>query len=171
MQNLIVLAVLAVVVMAVLSPLLEKSGAGEGRVRRKSLMTQNELDFWRLLRAAAAPLHVGPQVAMGALLDTRGGGSAAVRRATRNRFDRKIVDFILFDDRGRVQLLVELDDSTHDGTRQVERDRVRDKRTAEAGYPTLRLKRRDARTVPELAARIAAMCPSERYDRTATSFR
>ena len=105
------------------------------RVAAKPLMTGNEIRFWRLLRPAAAPMHVAPQVSMGALLKVAGSADRRDWRSARNRFDRKVVDFALVDEEGRVQLLVELDDRMHDHAR----DRQRDLMTAQAGYRTLRV--------------------------------
>ncbi len=139
-----------VVVAVVLSNLgsMIKPARGREKLRRIPMMTANELEFWKLLVPAASPLHVGPQVAMGALLDADTGLTRSGRTATRNRFDRQRVDFVLFDDRGAVRLLVELDDSTHRPAKDAERDR----RTSSVGYRTLRLKRRDARSVEALRA-------------------
>ena len=118
------------------------------RVAAKPLMTGNEIRFWRLLRPAAAPLHVAPQVAMGALLKVAGGADRRDWRSARNRFDRKVIDFALVDDEGQVQLLVELDDRMHDQAR----DRQRDGMTSQAGYRNLRVQgvvARDARLLRE----------------------
>ena len=136
-------------------------GKGNGtRIVRKAFMTQNELEFWHLLRKAAPPLNVGPQVAMGALLTTSGGVTKSLRQSACNRFDRQCVDFVLFDTLGEIQLIVELDDSTHNS----EKDRLRDQRTANAGYSTLRSRRRDAHTVSELARLIAGAIPTAQLD-------
>jgi hypothetical protein len=119
---------------------------------RSDFMTKSELEFWRLLVPAAAPLHVGPQVAMGALLKVVGGLGKSESTVARNRFDRKRVDFVLFDDAGGVQLIVELDDSTH----RAAKDGPRDEMTESAGYKTLRLRKSDARIREELSGLISA---------------
>ncbi len=104
-------------------------------IKRKLLMTDREVKFWRLLRHAAASHHVAPQVAMGALITHTPWSGIRSLYAVRSRFDRKIVDFVLVDDAGKVRLLVELDDRTHD----VAKDAARDAMTARAGYRTLRV--------------------------------
>ena len=109
----------------------------------RALLTEREVVFWHLLRRTAAPLHVMPQVAMGALLRTDS-------RTTRNRFDRKIVDFVLLDDAGCVRLLIELDDRMHDAGRDAERDAM----TAQAGYRTLRINGVAARDLHMLTAAV-----------------
>ena len=130
------------------------------RVKAKPLLTNNELIFYRKLRHAAGRLNVAPQVAMGALLQTHGGQKRGAKTASRNRFDRKIVDFVLFDDNGRVHLIVELDDRTH----AASKDLARDKMTASAGYKTLRLRAADARTPDAIASAIADIMMPPRRD-------
>ncbi len=140
MHSLFSVVIVFVVVMAVANALLDakggrkSSGGRRGRVHAKPLMTDREVKFCRLLRDVAAPLHVAPQVAMGALLSVSSSDRSSWR-ATRNSFDRKIVDFVLLDDDGRVELIVELDDRTHLRDRDADRDRL----TAQAGYQTLRV--------------------------------
>lgn len=159
MGSIIGLVIVAVIVLAVANAFLDGAkrsprGRGGARIVRKRLMTDSEQIFWHVLRHAAAPLHVAPQVSMGALLRAEGGDQSA-KTAMRNGFDRKIVDFVLFDDDGFVHLLVELDDSMH----RVERDSARDARTNAAGYTTLRIRNREARSVAMLAGRLAASVP------------
>ena len=159
MGSIFALVIVAVIIMAVANALLDgrkrsPRGRGGAKIVRKPLLTESEQIFWHVLRHAAAPLHVAPQVAMGALLQTVGADQSA-RTSTRNRYDRQVVDFVLFDDDGFVHLLVELDDSTH----RVERDGVRDARTDAAGYTTLRIRNREARSVAILAGRLAAAVP------------
>lgn len=73
---------------------------------------------------------------MAALVDCAGGLTRSQRASARNRFDRKIVDFVLEDrSSGDVLALVELDDRTH----SVARDRKRDEITRAAGYATIRI--------------------------------
>jgi hypothetical protein len=121
-------------------------------VKRKDFMTRSELEFWRLLVPAASPLNGGPQVAMSAPLTTETGLEKSDRTSARNSFDRKCVDFVLFDGAGVVQLIVELDDSTH----KADKDSSRDKLTDSADYRTLRVWRRDAASADALGMLIKA---------------
>lgn len=73
-----------------------------------------------------------PQVSFGALLTARSKGA-------RNRFDRKIADFVVCDKAMQVQVVIELDDSSHRG-KEV-RDAARDKLLQEAGYRVIRYPR------------------------------
>lgn len=108
---------------------------GAASFRARALMTPAEVAFWRVLCEVVSPWHIAPQVSMGALLATTSSSDRSAHRSARNRFDRKIVDFVLLDDDGQVRLLIEFDDRTHVG----ERDAVRDRMTATAGYKTLRV--------------------------------
>lgn len=139
-----------VIIFVCIVALLKAGSKRPVRLKRKEFMTRSELEFWRLLVPAAAPLNVGPQVAMSALLTTVTGLEKADRASARNSFDRKCVDFVLFDAAGVVQLIVELDDSTH----KADKDFGRDKLTESADYRTLRVRRRDAATADVLAALI-----------------
>jgi very-short-patch-repair endonuclease len=117
------------------------------------VLTQAEVRFHGVLVAAVARiggLSVFPQVAMGAILDADRNLDPDFRRNVRNRFDRKIVDFVVVDARTNVVLIVELDDSTHDG----DRDRARDEITASAGYATMRIRGRSARDAAHVEAEV-----------------
>jgi hypothetical protein len=141
----------ALFVLVLLSSLIGPSRNGEANVVARDLMTLREIEFWRVLRHAAGPLHVAPQVAMNALLNATPGVDRRRSLGTRNRFDRKVVDFALVDDGGGVRLLIELDDRTH----VTDRDAKRDRMTARAGYTTLRVDGREVRDAGLLAVAIA----------------
>ncbi|MGI4880611.1 MAG: DUF2726 domain-containing protein [Janthinobacterium lividum] len=142
---------IALFVLVVLASVIGPSRNGEANVVARDLMTPREVEFWRVLRHAAGPLHVAPQVAMNALLNAAPGMDRRRSLTTRNRFDRKVVDFALVDDWGGVRLLVELDDRTHVADRDAKRDRM----TARAGYTTLRVSGREARDAGLLTVAIA----------------
>ncbi|WP_426164802.1 DUF2726 domain-containing protein [Sandarakinorhabdus sp. DWP1-3-1] len=154
MQNigtpLIFLFVLVVLIAVV--GLIAAQGKASPKYRAKPLMTPTELAFYRLLREAALPLNVAPQVAMGAIVNTVAGLDAKERTGARNKFDRKMIDFVLFEDGGAVKLLVELDDRTHKAEKDAERDRITDS----AGYTTLRMRGADARNVDAIRTAIVA---------------
>lgn len=147
----IVLVLIALLVLLVVVAVLKGGAARAPHLKRKDFMTKSEVEFWRLLKPAATPLHVAPQVAMSALLTTAEGLDKSKRTTARNSFDRQTIDFVLFDDVGVIQLIVELDDSTHIPAK----DLARDKRTESVGYRTLRVLRRDVKTSEILAALIA----------------
>lgn len=88
----------------------------------KRLMTERERQAIRFIEQSFPSARVHAQVAMAALLQTRPGLAKAQRTALRNRFDRKIVDFVVEERAtGDVLAIVELDDRTHNDAK----DRVR----------------------------------------------
>ena len=113
-----------VVVLAVLKEL-PRGRTGNPLVERKTLMTQPEKKFYRLLRAAYPDADIAPQVAMGALLQSRRGPSRKAWFYARGQIAQKIVDFAIIDPAsGNVAVLVELDDKSHDARRDAARDRL-----------------------------------------------
>lgn len=100
--------------------------------KAKRLLTKNEQPmYFRLVETF--PEHVVlAQVSLGALLQSP-------NRATRNRYDRKMADFVLCTKAFDVLAIIELDDSSHNGKEQ--RDGARDELLNVAGYKTLRYKR------------------------------
>lgn len=118
--------------------ILMKSGSGGAfsPYRRKRLITRHELVMLSKLRQAlrGSDYEVFAQVAMGAVMDIKSGIDPKRRLALRNRFDRKIIDFVIADRNGYALVLIELDDSSHSLSKDADRDRL----TSSAGYPTLR---------------------------------
>ena len=123
---------------------------------KKRFLSPTELKFLERLTEAALPLYTTTQVAMNALLDP---GPATIERCgrlnARTRFSQKVVDYVLMDDNGHVQLLVELDDRTHRASTDADRDEM----TRQAGYATLRVDCREHLDVDALRRRITAALP------------
>ena len=114
----------------------------------KNLLTPNEQEFYGRLEKAADELglQVVPQVAMGALLDVNLEKTHPLYWPLRRRFDKKIVDFVVYVKGSmRVLTIVELDDRTHD----PEKDRQRDAMMSKAGFRTVRW---DSRAKPTVQA-------------------
>ncbi|RVT38681.1 DUF2726 domain-containing protein [Sphingobium algorifonticola] len=102
----------------------------------KPFMTQREQAMLAVLEHVLPMYRIHAQVAMGALLKVSSVPGRRVTPADWNPFARKIVDFVVEDPTtGRVVALIEIDDRSHDD----EKDRQRDKMTAQAGYLTLRI--------------------------------
>jgi len=133
---------------------------GRGQVRpeyvRRELLTSREFEFFRRLRAALPDAVIHVQVAMSALVDVKGAG-----RAGRNRFDRKVFDFVVCTEAGRVLYVVELDDRSHASASARRRDRVKDEIAEAVGLRVIRYRsvntdvdvfRRDFRAVVDLVA-------------------
>jgi very-short-patch-repair endonuclease len=130
------LIVVLVVILIIAASLNAVIGDRTLPVRARRLMTERERETISLIEAAVPNCRVHAQVAMAALVDCNKGLSPKQRASVRNRFDRKIIDFVLEDrSTGGVLALVELDDRSHD----ERRDRARDQITIAAGYRTIRL--------------------------------
>ncbi|WP_436566571.1 DUF2726 domain-containing protein [Janthinobacterium sp. HLX7-2] len=92
-------------------------------------MTAREQQMYSLLQTALPECTVLAQVAFSALVTAQG-------RATRNRFDRKVADFVLCSQQLNVIAVIELDDRSHAGRER--KDQERDAMLKLAGYVTLR---------------------------------
>ena len=99
------------------------------RLHKKAVMTAREQQMYHLLQAALPECTVLAQVAFSALVTGKG-------RATRNRFDRKVADFVLCSQQLHVIAVIELDDRSHAGRERQDQDR--DAMLKLAGYATLR---------------------------------
>lgn len=116
---------------------------GQEQPKGKRLMTDREQAMYNRL-VETFPEHVPlSQVSLGALMTAR-------TTATRNRFDRKIADFVLCNKAFSVLAVIELDDASHRS--KGAKDNARDKLLNEAGYKTLRFK-----NVPDSADLKAAL--------------
>lgn len=97
--------------------------------KKEDLLTSHEQKMYFELTAAVPGCIVLAQVAFSALLTSK-------NRATRNRFDRKIADYVVCNKTLTVIAVIELDDSSHKGKEQD--DAERDAMLKNAGYNTLR---------------------------------
>lgn len=96
-------------------------------------MTAREFEFFRALRSALPDAVIHSQVAMAALVDVVGGN-----RSSRNRFDRKIFDFVVCRADGHVLYVIELDDRTHGSDAARRRDSTKDGIAKAAGLRVVR---------------------------------
>jgi len=105
-------------------------------VRRKNFVTRVEAQTLLYIEELFPKVRVHCQVAMSALIAPAKGLPSKERLWTHRRYGQKVVDFVLQDRAsGKIIVLVELDDRTHNEAK----DRERDKITAAGGYPTIRL--------------------------------
>lgn len=139
----IIIALLLITAIFVLA-IFKSKGTAPSRYIARRLMTENETEFFHRLMSALPEFYVFPQVAMSALIEHTSTGKAAIR--DRNRIDRKVVDFCIFDVELKLICVVELDDSTH----KVKKDEARDKITGSAGIRTLRWKSKNKPDVIEI---------------------
>ena len=99
------------------------------KLQRKPVMTAREQQMYHLLQTALPECTVLAQVAFSALVTAKGW-------ANRNRFDRKVADFVLCSKQLHVIAVIELDDHSHAGRER--QDKERDAMLRLAGYVTLR---------------------------------
>lgn len=151
MNNITTLAIVlgtATIAVAALSLLKASSGRKGSFVppKPKNPLTKNEQPMYYRLKETFPDHVVLAQVAFGALLQSPD-------RNTRNRYDRKIADFVLCDTAFRVMAVIELDDSSHKGREKQDSDR--DKLLTSAGYKVLRYKH--VPDVPKLTDDVKAL--------------
>lgn len=114
----------------------------------KRLMTNREREAIVVLEQAFPDCRIHSQVAMAAILTTKSGLDKKKRASMRNRFDRKIIDFVVERRHdGEIVMVVELDDKTHN----VSKDATRDEMTVAAGYRTVRIPPKTRLDLPTLA--------------------
>lgn len=130
-----ILLILAAVLFVVVVVAISAEGDKTLSVEAKPLLTKREREALRAIEAALPQHRVHAQVAMGALIKVKAGLSAKTRASTRNRFAQKIVDFVAEDRRSGELLLIEVDDRTHNASKDKQRDAI----TVAAGYRTIRI--------------------------------
>lgn len=128
-----VLLAIILIAAVVIGELAKKQVSGSAeRPKRRWPLTKNEAAMYHRLVQALPGKVIFAQVSFGALLTARS-------RAARNRFDRKVADFVVCDKALQVLAVIELDDSSHKG--REFKDAARDKLLLEAGYRVIRYPR------------------------------
>lgn len=98
-------------------------------ITRRDPLTKREQEMYLALTSALPGCVVLAQMALSALITT-------TSQATRNRFDRKVADFIICSKQLAVITVIELDDASH--KTKTAQDADRDVLLANAGYKTIR---------------------------------
>lgn len=131
------LPILVIVLLAgIAKTLLKRRGVLPTNVRPRPLMTPIERRTLTYIEMAIPWARVHAQVSLGAILAPQKGLDRSRSTTVRNRFSSKRVDYVVEEkSTGRIVLLIELDDRTHNSRSDAQRDRM----TAAAGYSTLRL--------------------------------
>lgn len=142
-------AIVLLVLFGLSARLLRSSKPWLARIRRKSLMTENEKAFFNRLQRALPGHLIFPQVSFAAFLTDDGKLTAQKRWAVRARFNRKYADFVVCErETLEIVALVELDDRTH----SAKADRQRDEITKAGGYQTIRFQSKQKPSESEIAA-------------------
>lgn len=98
----------------------------------------DELSLYRqLLELFGDKFYIFPQISYGRLIQVKKG----MESYNRNRFDKKVADFVLCEKEHVIaKLVIELDGSSHQSEKRMERDTKVDKMMQEIGLPILHLK-------------------------------
>lgn len=100
-------------------------------IKSSYILTYHEQAMFKLLKQALPNHHIFVQVSFSAILWTPD-------QATRNRFNRKIADFVITCENFLIKAIIELDDVSHIGREQ--QDAERDQFLKTAGYKVIRYK-------------------------------
>jgi len=143
---------LVLLLLAVLGPVAHGKNDRGALYRSRSLMTENEREFFSRLEAALPEFRVFSQVAMSGVLDVTLPPRHPAYWRARSAFDKKRMDYLVCT-RGdfRIVAAVELDDRSHASKKA--QDAKRDAMLASAGIRTVRFPshpRPDAKQIREL---------------------
>lgn len=138
-------------------------------VRKQYLLTRAERAFFDVLQTAVPPgWHVFPQVRLANLVLIERGTRG--RQSHFNRIQAKCVDFVLCDAQSlSPQLVIELDDSSHDKPDRQERDTFVDAVLASAGLPILHVRWQPIYQVQDLTERIHLQLQLSRHHNSTQS--
>ena len=100
-------------------------------IKSSYILTYHEQAMFKLLKQALPNHHIFVQFSFSAILWTPD-------QATRNRFNRKIADFVITCENFLIKAIIELDDVSHIGREQ--QDAERDQFLKTAGYKVIRYK-------------------------------
>lgn len=101
----------------------------KSQIKSSYLMTNREKKMFNVMIEAMPECFVFTQVSMQAILWTKD-------MATRNKFNRKIIDYVVTNKEFEILAVVELDDKSHVG--KEDKDAERDAMIKEAGYKAIR---------------------------------
>lgn len=145
MLYLLILLIIVCVVIFVIKNQKNTAKQSNYSYKQKTLMTDNEYDFFNRLTSAFPNHHIFPQVSMGAILDVSKAENKSIQ-AGRNTFNKKIIDYIIYSKDKKIVAIIELDDKTHD----KDKDEKRDAMLLQAKYNIYRFDSRKKPTVEEL---------------------
>jgi hypothetical protein len=127
----LIAGIIAIALMVVFALILSKNRGH--RFEPTPIMTDNELEFFHRLEKAYPDGYVFPQVSMAAVMRPK-AMSGKERLAAFRAISQKRIDFAVYSRTMELLCVVELDDRTHDASR----DRIRDTMLSTAGIRTIR---------------------------------
>ena len=153
-----------VLILAIVAKFLPKPGdknaavAGD-YVSRGVLMTPAEVSFYHVLRNSLPgdTYLICPKVRLADIVDVDKGLDKSRRSSAVNRITSKHVDFVLCNPSDTtLYAAIELDDSSHRGKRQMEKDKFKDETFSASGIPLIRFPVQATYTPADVAAKINA---------------
>lgn len=153
MEFIIAIVIIVFIIIALVSAIrIITTGKSDLPIFAIPIMTKHELIFARKLNQALEEFefHLFPQMPFAAFLKILPGTERKLAFRVRNKFSQKRADFAIADDDMKVILIVELDDKTHNASK----DRARDEILGSAGIPTVRLRNGYAIKTEEILAAI-----------------
>ena len=153
MSTLVILVVFAWIIFVVFA-LAKYSKNSQPRYIKKNLMTGNEIEFFHRLSRAIPEYHVFPQLAMSAVI--KPVQSYQKNQIAYFNINKKIIDYGIYSSKMELICLVELDDRTHDASKDAQRDKY----TKSAGIKTLRWQSKskpDIQTIASAIREVAGM--------------
>lgn len=141
--------------------LLKAAARSSVQFKAKGLLTDNEMEFfWRLTRALP-DVFIFPQVAMSALIEPTATKGTKAFMSSFGRISQKRVDYALFDTAMKLMCVIELDDKTHN----VSKDEARDKLLKSAGVRTIRWDSKNKPDASEIQKQVYLPVVTEKQDR------
>ena len=132
MELVVIVVILLIIAAAVLAATKGKGAVKGSPPRARMPLTKNEQPMYFRIAETFPEYVVLAQVAFSALVTSSNQG-------TRNRFNRKVADFVLCSKAFEVIAIIELDDSSHKN--KEESDAQRDELLTGAGYRVIRFQR------------------------------
>ena len=136
MDSLLIIAAVILIIVGLIAVLAPSRAPSDIPVVAKPLMTSNERKTIAIIEEYYPDYRVHAQVSMGAIIKTKPGLPRKTMTSVRNRFDKKIIDYVIENKAtGAIAHLIELDDRTHKPAKDKKRDAI----TSSAGYQTIRI--------------------------------
>jgi very-short-patch-repair endonuclease len=148
MKQTVIAALVILAAVAVATAIKRRQTSAATPTRRKALMTKREQAMYWRLRETFPNAIVLAQVAFSALITSE--------FKHRNRYNKKVADFVLCDPSFSVKAVIELDDASHKG--REHHDAERERLLSSAGYTTLRFA--NVPDASDLRARIPITAPT-----------